>query len=318
MRAAMIHAFGQAPALADAPEPRRGEGEALLAVGAGALNPLDLLIASGRHHTGAPELPYVAGREGVGRVLEGERRSAGDRVWFDSPAPGSGAFAERVAVPERGVVDVPDGVDDATAAALGIAGLAAWLALEWRAGLADGETVLVLGATGAVGQIAVQAARLLGAGRVVGAGRSAEALQAVRALGADATVVLREGQDAAPALREAAGGRLDVIVDPLWGEPALAALRAASVGARLVQIGQTAAPEAAVPSALVRGKGLSVLGHTNLEAPRARKAAAYRHMAEHAAAGRLRVALEEVALDDVEATWRRQAASPYRKLVLRP
>ena len=121
----------------------------------------------------------------------------------------------------------------------------------------------MLGATGSVGTVAVQAAKLLGAGRVVAAARDAEALERLRELGADATVDLSTTEDLAQAFRDAAGGEVDVTVDPLWGEPAVAAMQASGRFARLVQIGQSAGAEATVPSAAIRGKAMAVLGHTS-------------------------------------------------------
>src|SRR3954454_6518387 len=130
-------------------------------------------------------------------------------------------MAERTLVPHDALLPVADGVTGEVAAALGNTGLGAWLSLAWRSGLQPGETVLVLGATGAVGSVAVQAAKLLGAGRVVAAARPSARLQALLARGADAVVELGGGEDLPDALREAAGGGVDVTIDTLWGEPAL-------------------------------------------------------------------------------------------------
>jgi NADPH2:quinone reductase len=213
---------------------------------------------------------------------------------------------------------VPEGLDPAIAVALGIAGLAGWMALSWTAKLREGETVLVLGASGTVGLIAVQAARLLGAGRIVAAGRRAEALERAREAGADATVVLDDGDDLAAAFAEAGGGGIDVIVDPLWGAPAEAAVKAANRFARHVALGQSAGAEATFTSAEVRGTPLSIVGHTNYAIPLQDRREAYERMAAHAAAGELSVDVERVPLDDVEAAWERQAAGPGAKLVVVP
>jgi len=178
--------------------------------------------------------------------------------------------------------------------------------------------VLVLGATGAVGTIAVQAAKLLGAGRVVAAARDASGLARARELGADATVDLAAEGDLAEAFKQAAGGGLDVTVDPLWGEPAMAAARASAQGGRIVQLGQSASPEATLPSSVVRGQALAILGHTNFSTPGAVKADAYRRMVIHAAEGDLTVDHDILPLEQVTEAWRRQAAFPRRKLVLTP
>src|SRR4051812_9242166 len=160
------------------PEPVAGRGQAVVEVLAAGINPLDVLIAAGGFRHGPPPLPCVPGLEGVGLL-------AGRRVYFDAAVAPHGSMAERAVIAAGETVDVPDAIDDAAAVGLGIAGLAAWLALTWRAHLVAGEHVLVLAAGGMVGQLAVQAARLLGAGRVVAAARSATSLQLARDLGAD-------------------------------------------------------------------------------------------------------------------------------------
>lgn len=322
MRAAVVREAGAVPAVEDVGEPVRGDGQALVEVLAAPVNPIDLSIAAGRFYAGPPQTPYVPGTEGVGRVVEGDALAPGAVVRFESPAGygRDGAMAERVAVEEAGAIPLPEGVDETLAACLGIAGLAAWLALEWRARLREGETALVLGATGAVGQVAVQGAKLLGAGRVVAAGRDAEALAHAAGLGADATVELRGSvEEMERALAQAAGGAgYDVIVDPVWGEPAVAAARAAAIGARLVNLGQSAAPEATLPSRAVRGKLLDVLGHSNVLAPPEVKRSAFLRMLEYAREGELRLDYERLPLERVAEAWERQAASPHRKLVLVP
>ncbi|HVS28410.1 MAG TPA: zinc-binding dehydrogenase, partial [Solirubrobacteraceae bacterium] len=242
MRAALVEQYGRPPVIGELAEPQRGQGQVLVELIAAPLNPVDLRIASGSFSRGSPPLPYVPGVEGVGRVVEGDRLALGERVYFG----GGGALAERVAIAQDATVSLPEGLEEALAASLGVAGLAAWLALEWRAKLAPGENVLVLGASGAVGQIAVQAARVLKAGRVVAAGRNPAALERALELGADATVALSGDREAfARSLREAAGGDgYDVVVDPLWGDPAAAALDAVKAYGRLVQVGESAGAEA--------------------------------------------------------------------------
>ncbi len=319
VRAAVLHAHGETPAVEDFDLPARESGQALVEVLAAPLNPVDLAIAAGTFHGGGPKPPYVVGREGVGRVLEGDGLEQGARVYFDSPVAPVGSMAERTVIRETGAIEVPDGADDALAGCFGIAGLAAWLPLEWRAQLEAGEKVLVLGASGPVGQIAVQAARLLGAGRIVAAARSPAGLARAGELGAHEAVRIEAVDDLYEALRLAAGdGGFDVIVDPLWGEPAAAATRAAADGARLVQVGQSAGAEATIASRDVRGKKMSILGHTNGAAPYEVRAAAYRRMVEHALAGELECDLERLPLEQAGEAWARQREHPHRKLVLTP
>ncbi len=270
---------------------------------------MDLARAKGIFHGGSPDPPYVVGSEGIAR------RDGVGLAYFNSSR---GSMAERTAVRSEELVDLPEGLDPALAVCFGVAGLAGWLSLEYRAQLAEGETALILGATGPVGTIAVQAARLLGARRVVGAARDADRLRRVEELGADATVVLGSGDDAS-ALAEACGGEgPDVVVDPLWGAPGVAALEAAAPHARIAQIGQSAGVEATVASATVRGKGLSILGFTNFQVDVETRSAAYRRMAEHAAAGELTCDVEQIGLDDVARAWELQAAGPHAKLAIIP
>lgn len=314
MDAAVVEEYGT-PRFRAFPEPVAGAGEAVVEVAAAGVNPVDLSKAAGTFYAGRARVPFVAGQEGVGRLADGRR------VYFDQPVHPSGSMAQRAAVLESGLLPVPEGLGDAVAVSLGVAGLAAWLPLSWRAQLAPGEVVLVLGATGVVGRIAVQAAKLLGASRVVAAGRDADALARAEELGADATVrfdgVARE--DLTDAFRASAGGDVDVVVDPLWGEPAAAALGALGTGGRLIQIGQSAGPLAEIPSALIRGKLADVRGHTNFLAPPEVKAEAYAALTAHAAAGRLTVDVETLPLAEVETAWERQrAGTGGTKLVLAP
>lgn len=309
MRAAVLHEYG-VPRADDFEEPSAGPEQAVVEVLAAGLNPVDVAICSGRFYAGKPPLPSVAGREGVG-MLDGAR------VYFDAPVVPFGSMAERALVDPRSTYPVPDEVADGVAVALGISGLAAWLGLTWRAQLQQGEHVLVLAASGVLGQIAVQAAKLLGAGRVVAAARSQEGLARCMELGADASVCLDE-PDLPAAMAQAGEGRIDVVLDPLWGEPLVAALGAASFGARVVQIGAGAGAEATIPSAAIRGKMLVLMGHTNFAAPPEVKREAYASMAAAAARGEIRVDVDPLGLEQVQEAWSRLAAGSHRKIVLVP
>jgi NADPH:quinone reductase len=314
MRAALIRELGQPPELADVPDPEPGEGEVVVEIVAAPLNPLDVAVASGRHYAGHPPLPYVPGSEGIARTGDGLAWIFGSGVGLQR----NGTLAERAAVPEQALHPVPAGADPALAGACGIAGLAGWLAVTWRAPVREGESVLVLGATGTVGLFAVQAARLHGAGRVVAAGRSEEGLRRAEAAGADATVRLDE-PDLAAAFKQAAGGDgPNLVVDPLWGPPAVAALQAAAPSARFVQLGQSAGAEATVPSGAIRGKMLEIYGYTDFAVPRDVLEREHGRLLEAAGRGDVKIEIERIPLADAAAAWRRQAEGAHAKLVLVP
>lgn len=321
MRAAVIDTIGGLPSPQDVPGLIRGDGQALVRILAAPLNPIDLSLAAGRFYRGRPQPPFVPGKEAVGEIVEADGWPAGQRVWIETPGGlgGPGAIAEQAVVDERDVVALPD-VDLApeVAACLGIAGLAAWFPLRYKANLTAGERVLILGATGAVGTIGMQSARLLGAGRIVAAARDEQALEGLAGLGADATVVLDGAADLAEAFVRAAGGPLDVTLDPLWAEFATAAARASGEGGRILHVGRSAGDEATFASADIRGKGVSILGYTHFSLSPEVRGQAYRELVEHTAAGRIGVEAESVPLADVEDAWRRQAAFPRRKLVVVP
>jgi len=319
IRAALVVAHGAPPEVAERAAPEAGEGYALVELRAAGLNPADVAIASGSFSAGSPPLPYVPGIEAVGTVVTSSRFVPGTRVWVSGRGLGvayDGTFAERFTAVDAALVEVPEGADDLVAAALGVAGLAGWLPLTWATQVRPGETVLVLGATGNVGAVAVQAAKLLGAGRVVGVGRDEARLKELRAIGAD-TVVALTGDDFRERLAAASeDSPPTLVVDALWGAPLEAALTVAAPGARIVHVGQSAGPAATITSGLVRGKHLQIIGYTNFAVPDDALAEGYAALVGHAAAGRLRLDIEGVALADVAEAWTRQQAGSAKKLVV--
>jgi len=311
MRAAVLTAPGEPPAPGEFDDPEADGENVVLEVLVAGINPIDLAIAAGKVPARAHEHPAIPGLEGVGEL-------DGRRYYFDAPVAPFGAIAERALVERDSLIEVPDELDPGLAVSLGVAGFAAWLALTWRAELRPGEGVLVLGASGVVGQIAVQAARLLGAGKVVAAARDEAALERARdELGADAVVQLGGEGDLTERLREAVGGGYDVVVDPLWGGPALAALAALNRDGRLVAIGNAASETLELPGRDFRNRLGRVVGHTNFLAPQQLKREAYATMARHAAAGNIVVPVAARPLEEVAAAWEEQAASPHHKLVVR-
>jgi NADPH:quinone reductase len=314
MRALVVHEYGAAPQVEDAPEPELREGQAIVEMRAAALNPVDLAIAGGGFYAYRPDVPFVVGREGVGRVVEGTTLAPGTRV---QTVKAIGSMGERFVAEESDLWMLPDGDDDVEAAALGIAGLAGWVAVKERGRMAAGDRVLVLGGSGVVGLVAVQAAKLLGASRVVAAGRDNARLQRAVELGADATVELTGDLEAAFASAFPDGGP-DLVIDPLWGEPAVAAMKAGEPGMRHVNLGQSAGAEATLASAVVRGKRIEIIGHTVFALRLDELSAAHTEMLGHMRSGSLTIDIETVALAHAADAWDRERAGAHTKLVVTP
>src|SRR5258708_23363132 len=182
MNAAVLHTIGMPPRFEPFVDPELGEGEVIVHVCAAALKPVDKQLAGGSHYASPRELPVVCGADGVGHWDDGTR------VFFGGPRRPYGAMAEHTVVRRAQCFPVPGDLDDEIAAAILNPGVSAWLSLKHRARLAPGETVLTLGATGVTGKLAVQIAKILGAGRVVAAGRNEEVLNTLHQLGADETI----------------------------------------------------------------------------------------------------------------------------------
>ena len=314
MHAAVIETPGQPPRLVDREHPRAGPGELTVDVTAAPITPLDLLCGSGTSYFGVPQTPYVPGVQGVGVVRSGRSIAAGTPVWFASTAgmqPGDGSMRAVATVAEHDIVPLPPGTDPALAGALGLSAVAAWLGLTWRGELAPGDQVLVLGAGGVVGQAAVQLARAAGARRVIAAARSEGARTRALAARPDALVLLDDADTVdglADAIRSACDGPLDLVLDPLFGLAALAAMRVLRPHGRLVNLGSSAAATAAMESATLRSSSLRVLGYTNNELSPELRSEALTHVVQEAAAGRLTVEHERVPLANVTSAWARQVA----------
>lgn len=303
MKAAVLNALGSAPDYADFAEPVPGDGETLVHVRAAAIKQLERLIASGKHYSSPKVLPIVPGLDGVG-LLE-----TGERVYFMAQRRPFGAMAERA--PASLTVPVPDGLSTAQAAAVVNPGLAAWLPLVERGRLIPGEAVLILGATGTSGRMAVTLARQLGAGRVIACGRRCEVLAQ---LDADTTICLDapDADIAAAFAREAELG-LGVIVDYLWGRPAELLISqlarpdlhsAAESAIRFISVGAMAGADIALPSNALRGSRLEIIGSGTGNFPHgAAMQAAIAHVLDLARAGHLRVTVREQPLTAVADAW---------------
>jgi NADPH:quinone reductase-like Zn-dependent oxidoreductase len=271
--------------------------------------PLDLLCASGTSYFGVPETPYVPGGQGVGVVESSDAVEPGTRVWFFSTAgmkPGDGSLAARAAVPDTDVVPIDAEVPDELAAALGLSGVAAWMALSWRARLQSGERVLVLGGGGAVGQAGIGVARVLGASTVVALARPGSTPRA-EAAGADVVVPLEGDVDALTAAL-AEHGPYDVVLDPVFGVASTAASRNLAEFGRLVNLGGSGGDLATYSSAALRSRTASVLGYTNNALTADQRREAITAVLGHAAAGRVRMRYDAHPLAEVEQVWARVAA----------
>jgi NADPH2:quinone reductase len=314
MHAAVLHTIGTVPRYEEFPEPVVGDedGEVIVHVHAASLKPVDKQLASGSHYASRSELPCVCGSDGVGHLDDGQR------VFFGGPRPPHGAMAQRTVVPRAFTFPVPENVNDETAAALPNPGVSAWLSLASRAKLVRGENVLILGATGVTGKLAVKIARLLGAARVVAAGRNQQALYALRDLGADATISL-----ALPAtelseafVREAGQSGFQVVIDYVWGRPAeafLAAITRREFAAiqsetRLVQVGESAGATITFPAAVLRSTPLMLIGTAGIPA-RDVLVEAFQQVMAYAAKGELQIDTERVPLADIESAWQREQAA---------
>jgi NADPH2:quinone reductase len=322
VRAAVLHEFGATPRCEEFPDPEPGPEDAVIEVRAVALEHIDRALATGGHYasrTTMPSLPAVVGTRGIGV------RDDGVLVGFAGLRPPYGAMAERAVVPRAHGVPIPGGVDPAVAAAVPGSAVTALLPLRRGAGFEPGETVLVQGATGFSGRLAVQAARLLGAGRVVGSGRRAAGLDSLRELGADAAIDLtRPDEEVVAAFRREAGDAgYGVVLDYLWGRPTELLLRALvpddlAFGrrrTRLVQVGAGAGPTVALAAEVLRTSGLRVMGAGDALTAEA-VGEATRQVWEWIAAGRLRAAIRRVTLDEVERAWLSPARDGSRVVVI--
>jgi NADPH:quinone reductase-like Zn-dependent oxidoreductase len=316
MNAAVVERFDETPRYATFREPVAEAGEVLVKVKVAALSNLVKGQASGRHYSSGGSLPLIPGNDGVGSLPDGRR------VYFIGPRAPFGTMAELSVVSPRRTIELPDGVDDVTAAALGNPGLASWGALIGRARLQAGESVLVNGATGVAGQQAVQAAKYLGARKVIATGRDEAALERLRELGADELVSLRQSDAAlATAFREALAAGVDVVLDYLWGRSAEALLGAAQGGGgmggeprvRYVQIGAISGETISLSASLLRSSGLELMGSGLGSLSAVAIVESLRKMFEVAASTRLKIETDAVPLSEVETSWGR--AESGRRMV---
>ncbi len=274
MRAAIVERLGEVPRCVDMADPTAADGRVVARVRAAAIKNIERMLVAGTHYgSRRMQLPAGVGMDAVVDLPDGRRVYAG-------ATPPAGAMAERLVVDPGQAVEIPDGVDDAAAAALPNAAVSAWFALEYAGRIRSGQRVLILGATGVTGGLAVQLAKhRFGAGEVVAVGRNAERLARLCERGADATIQLGGLTD--DTLREAVLARhaerpFDLVIDYLWGEPAEQTLRAfvnEDLGAvfhriRFVQVGETAGATIELPAAALRSAGVELVGQGAGSVPR--------------------------------------------------
>jgi len=303
VKAAIVPQAGRAPVYGDLKEPAPVAGESLIAVTAAALSPVVRARASGTHYSSTGGFPFGVGIDGVGRFDDGSR------VHFFLPRAPYGSMAEKVVVQSSHCTMVPDDLDDVTAAAIAIPGMSSWVALKERASFTAGETVLVNGATGTSGRLALQVAKYLGAKKVIATGRQAAALQSIKTLGADETILLNENRDALENdFKEQFASGVDVILDYLWGQSAECLLIAASRAAtdkpiRFIQIGTASGANISLSGAILRSTAIELKGSGLGSVSVNRIVRGIEEVLHAAVAGRFQMATKAIPLSEVERVW---------------
>lgn len=306
MKAAIVEGAGRPPVYAAFSDPVAAEGECIVTVTAAAISQVVKSRASGAHYSSSGKFPFVVGIDGVGRLEDGRR------VYFLMPRPPFGSMAEKAVVPVARCLALPDALDDVTAAAIANPGMSSWAAYTERAKLRVGETVVVNGATGTSGRLAVQIAKYLGARKVIAVARNAEALKSLPALGADVTIAL--GDDEA-ALEAALKGQfaegVDVVIDYLWGKSAERLLAAGArhgrdaVPMRYVQVGSMSGADITLPSAVLRSSSIELMGSGIGSVPLERLVQAVDGLLRATVPGGFKIASRVVPLSEVEQAWPR-------------
>jgi NADPH:quinone reductase-like Zn-dependent oxidoreductase len=304
MKAAVVMGAGETPVYAEFSEPAPSAWESRIAVTAAAISQVVKSRASGRHYSSSGGFPFVVGIDGVGRLDDGSR------VYFVLPRAPYGAMAERTVAPSAQCLPLPDELDDVTAAAIANPGMSSWAAYRERAKLTAGETVLVNGATGTAGRLAVQIAKHLGAKKVVATARNAGGLKSVAALGADVTIPLVDDE---PALEERLKDQfaqgVDVVIDYLWGKSAerllIAGAKAGQEAApiRFVQIGAVSGPDITLPSAVLRSSAIVLMGSGIGSIKLDRFVRAIDGVLRATVPAGLKIGFNPVPLSDVEQAW---------------
>jgi NADPH:quinone reductase-like Zn-dependent oxidoreductase len=319
MKAAVVSSFGTAPRYEEFPAPiPAGDDEIVIDVIAAGLHPRVRSQADGSHYTSTGELPLVPGIDGVGRGADGLLR------YFILPDTRVGAMAEQTVIDTRRSIVLPGDADPIAVAAAMNPAMSSWVALRQRVPLRAGQNVLVLGATGNAGQMAVQIARRLGASQVIAAGRHAGRLAGLPVLGATGTVLLDGDADSVARRLGQATADVDVVIDYLWGEPTTAAMVAVVTGRAdrgqpltWIEIGSVAGPTAAIPSAALRAARLQIVGSGQGSVSTREILAELPALAQEITGGSFEIDARPTSLTEVEQAWA-GAAGPAQRIVITP
>ena len=316
MKAAIIIEAGQAPVYGDFKDPVPTADKSLIRVTAASISHVTRSRASGAHYSSSGALPFIPGIDGTGIGKDGQR------VYFVLPEKPYGAMAEFCEVADRHQFAIPDDLSDDAAAAMAIPGMSSWGALVERAKLCAGETVLINGATGTSGRLAIQIAKHLGAKKVIATGRQTRSFDELRSLGADVTVALtRDGDSLEKAFKNEFQQGVDIVLDYLWGMSAekliIAAAKAGPEGVpiRYVQIGSLSGPDINLPSAALRSSALQLMGSGIGSIPFPRLLQAIHGVLQAAPSAGFKIATQRVPLADVTKAWTSGDTDPRIVLV---
>jgi NADPH:quinone reductase-like Zn-dependent oxidoreductase len=312
MKAAIVTAAGKSPIFGEFNEPTAAKGMEVITVSSSALSQFSKSRSSGTHYSSDGGFPAVAGADGVGRTEDGRR------VYFFLPEAPYGALAEKCLVNASHCVEIPESLDDATAAAMANPGMSAWAALVERARLQPGETVLINGATGSAGRIALQLAKYLGAGKVIATGRNEAELQELRSLGADAVIAFdlsvlnpSGAKDYEQALKEVFAQGVNIVIDYLWGESAKTVIVAIAktvedaTPVRFVHVGGASGEaEIALPGAALRSSAIQLMGSGLKSVPLPKLVGAIKNVLEAAGPAKLQIAIQTMPLSEIEVAWK--------------
>jgi NADPH:quinone reductase-like Zn-dependent oxidoreductase len=318
MHAAVVTSFDEPPHYQEfevpTPSDENHELVEILAVG---LHPRVRTDASGKHYSSSGELPMIPGIDGIGR------RADRTQVYFVADDEHPGSMAERAVIDVRRIVPLPDDADIESIAAAMNPAMSSWVALRRRVPIQPGQSVLVLGATGNAGSMAVQVAKRLGAGHVVGAGRDVDRLNALTGVGADDVVQLTKDSAATGAALAEAAAEVDIVIDYLWGKPAQEAIMAMltarsdrSKALDWIQIGAMAGPTLDLPSVALRSANLRIQGNGQGAVSTAAYVAELPALIGEIDAGTLRIGSRTVPLQDVESAWMRPDVAGTRTVIV--